>query len=260
MEGPRTIEEAKKIAAGPLGEEISKFPLLFAAAAVFGNRPSRTRPAKINNGTITLVDLGDGPIGITCQHVIEEYRKRRNLDPTVVFQIGNAEIDPLTQLIDSNSRNDLVTLRLTETQVKSIEFGGKIGSCVFQPKSWPAPPLTESDYIAFGGFPGRLRTLLSFDELEFPSWSSGASQVSSVSELQFVSHFERDYWVSSFGETHHMDLTALGGMSGGPAFINRGLYWDFVGIVSEYHEEYDAMVFASVRAVCRDGTIRLPSV
>lgn len=101
---------------------------------------------------------------------------------------------------------------------------------------------------------------MSFAELDFPSWSSGASLVSSVSDWQFVSAFERDYWVTSFAARHRLDLRDLGGLSGGPAFINRGLYWDLVGIVSEYHETYDAMFFASLRQVQRDGTIDLPPV
>ena len=248
------------MAAGPLGEEMSKFPLLFAKAAFLGQRPSKTRPAKINNGTITLVDFGEGPFCISCHHVIDHYRTRHEADHQVIFQIGNVELDPLAQLINENARIDLATIRLSAAQVKSITSEGKIGSCVFQPKSWPAQPLMEGDYIAFGGFPRSLRTLVSFDELVFPIWSSGASQVSSVSDLQFVSAFERDYWVSSFGEKHHMDLRALGGMSGGPAFINRGLYWDFVGIVSQYNKNYDAILFASVRAVRSDGTIDHPPV
>jgi hypothetical protein len=77
MQHPNRIEEAKKMATGPLGEEMSKFPLLFAKAACFGQYPSKTRPAKINNGTISLVNFGKGVLGITCHHVIECYHHRR---------------------------------------------------------------------------------------------------------------------------------------------------------------------------------------
>ena len=63
-------------AAGPLGQELAKFPLLFSAAVVFGNSPARDRPTNINTATATLVNFGNGPICITCYHVIEEYRKK----------------------------------------------------------------------------------------------------------------------------------------------------------------------------------------
>lgn|SRR5574341_1023309 len=254
------VARAKALAAGPLGEKMAKFPLLFAKAAFFGQRPSRTRPTEVRNGTITLANLGNGPLAITCQHVIAGYReKRANLD-RVIFQIGDVDLDPVAQLIDENQRLDLATIGLTEKQVKAITSDGEIGSCVFEPISWPPPIPNEGEFIAFGGFPGSLRSVISFDELEFGSWSSGASEISSVSEFQFASTFEREFWVRSFGNKHHMDLNALGGMSGGPAFIKRTLYWDLVGIVTQYHENYDTVFFAPLRSIRPGGTIECPPI
>jgi len=236
-------KEAKKLFAGPFGKEMSKFPLLFAKAVFFGARPSESRPFKVNSGTVTLADLGGGPIAITCEHVIAEYDDMRRESDEVLFQIGCTEIDPIAQLIDKNARLDLAIIRLTEHQVEAITSEGEIGSCVFKPRTWPPPSLNKGEYVAFGGFPGYLRDVVSFDELEFGSWSSGASEVSSVSDFQFISAFEREFWVKSFGSEHHMNLDALGGMSGGPAFINRGLYWDLAGIIYEYDKNYDAVFF-----------------
>lgn len=260
LNDPEKIAQAKKLAAGPLGEALSKFPLLFAKVAFFGERPSRHRPARMNNGTMTLVDLGSGPVGLTCHHVLKEYRIVRGATRGVIFQIGNVEIDPLEQLIDENSCLDLATIRLTSDQVRAITSEDELGSCVFQPKSWPPPLPARGEYVAFGGYPGSLRTVAAFAQLDFSSWSSGASLVSSASDWQFVSAFEREYWITSFAGNHQLELRALGGLSGGPAFINRGLYWDLVGVISEYHENYDAMFFASLRQVRCDGSIEPPPV
>lgn len=163
-------------------------------------------------------------------------------------------------MIDENRRLDLASIRLTSDQAKQLTSEGEIGSCIFRPKAWPSPVVKEGEFIAFGGFPGALRTLATFDELDFGSWSSGASEISSVSEYKFVSAFDRENWVKSFGAEYHMGFTALGGMSGGPAFINRGMYWDFVGIVFEYSANYDAVFFSSTRTLCADGTIEHPPV
>jgi hypothetical protein len=255
MSETEEIENAKQLAAGALGEKLAKFPLLFAKAAFFGQRPSKKRPSEISNGTVSLVDLGDGPLAITCEHVIAGYIDMVKKHDNLVFQIGSVEIDPLKQLIDKNARLDLATIRLTEEQAKSITSEGEIGSCIFRPKAWPSEALKEGQFVAFGGFPGQLRTVASFDEYIFRSWSSGASKISSVSNGQFVSAFEREFWVKSFGAEHHMNMEALGGLSGGPAFIDRGLYWEFVGIVSQYHESFDAMFFASTSGLRADGTI-----
>lgn len=260
MSEAEEIEDAKQLAAGVLGEKLAKFPLLFAKAAFFGQRPSKKRPSEISNGSVSLVDLGDGPLAITCEHVIAGYIDMAKKHDNLVFQIGSVEINPLEQLVEKNARLDLATIRLTAEQVKLITSEGEIGSCVFRPKAWPPEPLQKGQFVAFGGFPGYLRTVESFDEYIFGSWSCGASEISSVSDGQFVSAFEREYWVKSFGAEHHMNIDALGGLSGGPVFINRGLYWDFVGIVSQYHENFDAMFFASTMGLRANGTITPPPV
>lgn len=254
------MESAKQLAAGALGEKLGKFPLLFAKAAFFGQRPSKKRPSEISSGSVSLVDLGDGPLAITCEHVIAGYIDMAKKHDNCVFQIGSVEINPLEQLVEKNARLDLATIRLTAEQAKLITTEGEIGSCIFRPTVWPPEPLQKGQFVAFGGFPGCLRTIESFDEYIFGSWSCGASEISSVSDGQFVSAFEREYWVKSFGSDHHMNIDALGGLSGGPVFIDRGLYWDFVGIVSQYHENFDAMFFASSRALRANGTITPPPV
>ncbi len=256
MDETEKIAMAKQLAAGALGEALAKFPLLFAKTAFFGQRPSNNQPSQVRNGSVSLIDLGEGPLAITCEHVIAGYIEMAETYDNLVFQIGSVEINVLEQLIDKNERLDIATIRLTDQQIKSITSEGEIGSCVFRPNTWPPKDeLKQGQFVAFGGFPGCLRTVASFDEYIFESWSSGASQISSVSEGQFISAFERELWVKSFGKKHHMSINALGGMSGGPVFINRGLFWDFVGIISQYHENYDAVFFASTSSVQTNGTI-----
>lgn len=245
----------KELAAGALGERQAKYPLLFAKATFFGPRPSKGQSVDVNSGTATLVDLGNGPLAITCQHVVAHYRERLENGENIIFQIGNVELDLLDQLVAEDKRRDIATIRLNGDQIKEITSEGELGSCVFKPKDWPSPDPIENEFVAFGGFPGVLRTVQSFDELDFGSWSSGGSEISSVSDNQFVSVFERERWIHNFGSPEHNGLEMLGGMSGGPAFINRGLYWDLVGIVSQYHEGYDAMFFSLLSAVHPDGSI-----
>lgn len=246
---------AEKGEARLLGEQLGKFPLLFAKALMVGERPSKEKPAAISTASVSLVNLGCGPMLVTCEHVVEAYNEMASKHKNVLFQVGDIEIDPIKQLIDIDSRLDLATIFLTVAQAKAVTNSGPIGSCIFEPKVWPPEPVLEGECITFGGFPGSLRTVESFDEIVFASWSSGSSDVSSVSEGQFVSCFSREFWISSFGSEEHLSITKLGGMSGGPVFINRGLYWDFVGIVSSYHENFDAMFFSSASRINSNGTI-----
>ena len=235
------VEAAKVLAAGPLGDQQSKFPLRFAKAAFFGERPSRENPTLVRNGTIAFVDFGNGPIGITCAHVIEAYRNLMDSAENVVFQLGDVEISPIDQLIDESIEYDLATIDFSETQINAITAGEEIGSCIFKPVQWPSSPAMVGESVVFGGFPEVLRETPDYDEVVFPSWSSGGSLVTSAYDERFSCQFEREYWVSSFGSEHHLELRALSGISGGPAFAHRGLYFDLVGVTYEFSTEYDVL-------------------
>lgn len=238
-----------------LSELVTKFPLRFAKAAIIGPMPVPGTPATINSGTTTLVLLQAGYVAITCDHIVREAQERQAADPNVIFQIGDARIDIATQLIDQSSYRDIATLRIQEHQLPEILAGEEIGTSFFAPAAWPPPRPTENDYVAFGGFPGTLRTIETFQDLVFGTWSSGASPVSSSSERQFASHFERDRWFQSFGSADHLALRNFGGMSGGPAFVLREHHWELVGIVKEYHEEFDTVFFSCLASVRDDGSI-----
>lgn len=254
------MTEAMQLAAGPLGEQLSKFPLRFSKAAFFGERPSSSRPTVVRNGTISLVNLGAGPIGITCSHILREYRRMLEEYGSVVFQIGNLELNPLEQLMAENVELDLATICFTDQQAQAIASEGEIGSCFFCPSSWPPPPVAAGESVVFGGFPGDFRERPAHDEIVFLSWSSGGCSVASSHEERFSAQFEREYWVSSFGAQNHMELRALGGMSGGPAFVHRGLRFDFVGIIYEFTEAYDIMFFRHSSLISPEGHINHAAV
>jgi hypothetical protein len=111
-------EEAKRAAAGPLGESMGKFPLIFAKAVMFGESPSRHRPARINNGTAFLLELSCGPVAVTCYQVIDFYWKRLKSGEDCLFQIGECRFDPLSQWLSASPDADLAVLKLSDAQAK----------------------------------------------------------------------------------------------------------------------------------------------
>ena len=216
---------------------------------VAGTRPSPT---------ITLISVGRHSLGPWLLN---------HLVTTVVlgaaqcqFQIGNVEIDPLSRLIAENAYLDLATVKLTAEQIRAITAESEIGGCVFMPVCWPPPALNPGEYVAFGGFPGSLRERPSYSEFVFPTWSSGASVVTSTTEDHFSCQFEREFWVASYGSEDHLDSRDLGGLNGGPAFIHPGLHWDFVGVMYEFSPEYDIMFFRPGHLISPDGLIQRPPV
>ncbi len=141
--------------------------------------------------------------------------------------------------------------------VKELVINEDIGSEFFIPPRWPPEKIKTGEYVAFGGYPGKWRHYLSWNEIVFDSWSSGGSQISSVGEKHFVCQFEREFWVESFN-IHGYDGLAfdeLGGLSGGPVFIHRNIYWELIGIIYEFSGEFDLMYVRPASFIREDGTI-----
>ena len=250
------IKKAKEQAAGPLGNTLNEFPLLFVLPCYFGRRPVKDQPTRVNNGTVTLIKLGKKRIAITCCHVLEAYREI-SFDNRITFQIGKKELNPLERIIDESSDLDIVTIDITDIDDSEILQKGKIGSCFFNPSKWPPNRINNGDIIAFGGFPGKWRQYPSWNEIKYGTFSNGACQVTSVRDEYFIVQFERAYWVESFNNIGKEDkpLDDIAGLSGGPVLIHRGLYWELVGIISEFSKQFDLMRVCTTQCINIDGTI-----
>ncbi len=169
-------EEAKALVAGPLGREMAKFALRFCKPVYFGVPPSREHPVVVNNGTASLLQLRDELLAVTCSHVIEGYRSVLAEDPRCLFAVANCYFDPLAQLVDEDKVVDAAVLRLTREQGEMITRDSDgIGEAFYELTPQPPTPVKIDDFVAYGGFPGDLRQRASYDELNFGTYSSGAS-------------------------------------------------------------------------------------
>jgi len=251
---PKLKDKAKRIAAGPLGKEMVKFPLLFANSLIFGQRPSASGNLSINNATATLVNFGYGNIAIICYHVLEAYKKRIAQEPHTIFQIGNLKINPLDRIIDACDELDLATIDLKVENTKKISNSNEISSFFFNPISWPPQDVKKDDFVVFGGFPGRWRQQLFSNELKFETFS-GLCPVSSVRENTIICQFEREYWVYSINLRPDEELHDIGGLSGAPVFIYRNLHFDLVGIVYQFSAQFDLMYVRPAKFIHTDGSI-----
>ena len=230
---------------------------MFAKAVVFGEYPSRERPSKLNNGTVSLLRLDCGPVAVTCHHVIDFYRERVTAGEKCLFQIGQCRLDPFDQLLSENSDVDLAVLKLTEAQAdKMVADGSHISSRFFAPPSWPPVRAAKGDDVAFCGFPGELREAVDYDSLQLASYSVG-DRVTAVGNLSFVCAFDRQSWLKHFDYRGAGSLPGFGGMSGGPAFALRPLNFEFIGVIREYAAGMDAIYFTHAGLIGSNGHINL---
>jgi hypothetical protein len=235
---------------------MAKYPLRFCKAAFFGEPPSRANPMAVSNGTATLINVGHGPFAITCAHVIEAYRVELENSPRCFFQIGNCRLDPFAQLTALDPQLDFATIKLTAAQAQeTIHNSNGIGERFYVQEAWPPGRVVVGDFVAFGGFPGDLRELVSIAGISFGSYSSGAARVTRSHDNYFVCQFERDEWVEHFNEP---EPATIGGLSGGPAFVLRHsdagvISYEFSGVIYEFSEDYELLYVRASGAIPFDA-------
>jgi len=246
------IEEAKRLVAGPFGEQLTRLPLRFCKPAFFGTRPQVGATAEINNGTATLIARNGEYFAMTCQHVISEYRRKRETSQQIVFNIGNCEIDPIESLASESAALDVAVIRLSETQAAEITHDSHgIGEAFFQIPEQRPELVPETRGIAFAGFPGELRRVERFDTLNFGGYACGATPVTSSRDTYLICQFDRQEWVRQGFEP---EPTTIRGISGGPVFEIREsevgiISHNFAGIVYQCSEEFDLLYITQARAI-----------
>jgi hypothetical protein len=165
----------------------------------------------------------------------------------------------VAQLVAESEALDLAVVHLTDAQVwelREYQVEG-FGRHFVEPPAWPPGNVAEGDFVAFGGFPGALRRAMSFRELNFGSYSSGAMRVTTSRDDYIICQFDRDNLVRSGYEP---EPTTIGGLSGGPAFAihhtDADLVWyEFIGIVYEFSEHYELLYIRLARMLGPDGSI-----
>lgn len=246
-----TPEDAKALVAGPLGKEMGKFPLRFCKPAYFGVPPAKDDHRVVSNGTVSLINVREHFLAVTCSHVLTGYRRSLADDRRSVFAIGNCYLDPLAQLIAEDTAIDVAVFELTRQQVELItQDKSGIGEAFFETHNRPARVITN-DFVAFGGFPGDLRLHLSFNTLNFGSYSSGACLVTDCHSDYFTCEFEREHWMINLFE-HEPE--SLGGLSGGPAFVIRHspsgiISYEYAGLIYRMHESTESLYIRQAQAL-----------
>lgn len=245
-------EEARHLMAGEFGVQLSKYPLRFCKPAFFGARPAHGDPLEVNNGTASLIRRGDEHFAITCAHVLEGFRRKKEAAAGTFFNIGNCSVDPVGQLVRQDEDLDVAVVGLTPAQADEIVHGSDgIGEAFFDMGVARPSPVAGGEGLAFGGFPGALRRVQSLDALNFGGYGCGATPVTAAHDDYLVCRFEREEWVRNGYEP---EPDSIGGISGGPAFrllqsAAGVISYEFCGIVREYSETLDLLYFAQASAI-----------
>ncbi len=126
-----------------------------------------------HNGTLCVLHTGVEQIGVTADHVYQQYLLDKNRFASFGCQFGGATVEPEKWLIDRNRRADLATFSIPNVIL------GLANVYPHYPVRWPTEPVREREVVIYGGYPGRLREAKEIT-VESP-FQTLASAVTSVS-------------------------------------------------------------------------------
>src|SRR5260221_4311043 len=235
---PISIEEAKAIMAGGLGKSELDF-ISSLTAPIFWLIPENDGKFQARNGSAFFLDAGQGPFGITANHVLEGWQEHHvGLRASQPF-VGAPDRRPLT--LDLNARNcviarhkglDIATFQISMEEIAAI---GRTILTGFQ-SSWPPSPPTVDRGVYTCGFPGTGTVWLSRNELSFGA-VPGSGVASSVSERDVSSLIEREQLIGVLGDGVPPENFDFRGISGGPMLAmvetDKLRSWVLAGVIYE---------------------------
>lgn len=202
-----------------------------------------------HNGTLTVFHSGVRQIGVTADHVYEQYLIDKARLESFGCQFGGATATPEKWLIDRSRKADLATFEIPDVIL------GLANLHPHYPVQWPTEQAREREVVVYGGYPGSLREEKEA-VIETP-FETLASAVTSVSPLQMGLHIDMAniHWPFHEGEKIN---AVLGGMSGGGVYrvIEKPIERvELIGFIYEHSQQLDLMFARHARFITQDGLI-----
>jgi hypothetical protein len=105
------------------------------------------RQTVVNSGTMCVIKTSEAVFGVTNDHVLKTYEKRKTERSDIFCQLGSGPFDPTANLISSSKYWDLATFNIPELTLRTFGHKG------FLARKWPPKPITNDDHVVFGGYP-----------------------------------------------------------------------------------------------------------
>lgn len=247
---PISPQRAKELLEGDLGDVLRSLVRGCMAPLFWHRRSSTALHLPLHNGTMTLATVGGEIIGVTAEHVVQQFEADNAHEP-VALQVFGAPFS--FDVIDRSSELDLATLRISEEMLSNW------GKPVIPLQIHPYVSPQEGRGILLGGYPGNLRRPIR-DEIEWGIFTAfGIAR--RVTDKQVTWRLDRDYDVPHPLIASPPPNADLGGISGGPMIgvfetEHHFAYHKLVGIVVEASSELENVVAIKTEFIREDGKIR----
>jgi hypothetical protein len=248
----------------PIYDRIINYVLKHVIPLAFGYGPDPHNYI-FNSGTATLINLGCGPLALTCEHVTTPFNEFRKINKDKInaeLFIGGARgLD--RRIIACDEALDLATIQLTQHDLSTIPSGQNVCGTQFINKIYNGQ-IKKDDVIVFAGFPSEpsWRYINDINNLHaFHSCVFFAKAVSINEDYIICQSIDTNY--DSKNSNNNSLINDPTGMSGGAAFLicdnGFNLTCRFIGIISSGKFMTQNCLITYIRLLKRlnsDGTIK----
>lgn len=246
------IESAKALVSGPWGLELTREVTRHCAPIMWVENPMKV-DQWISSGTICFVDTGLRKFAVSAFHVYSAYLEALNRSKHIICQIYDQSFCPQDSVIDYSEQYDLITFRISESLVSSLDG---LSFLVGAQQKWPPPPPQKDKGLFFAGYPGVGR-VLDYDTITWGAFQS-LCVANSVSDELISIHLNPDSVLESRNQVPQGFNAA--GISGGPVLTlyesEQGINsWALGGIIYEAQPSWDILLARPVRMINQDGTL-----
>jgi len=203
----------------------------------------------MHSGSACVVATPRRLLGITADHVLDQFLRDKRDHPEVQVRFGNAPFDPEAALIDRDARLDIATFALEpRTLVLS-------GAFPVMPVSWPPEPLKKGRFVMLGGYWGQKRRILPAGVLlRFLHFFGGLYYEPPGSQCRV--HLDSDSWIALRGSVPAPQPN-LGGLSGGPVYYVTGAFEpELAGIIVQGQANLELVTIHAAACIAADGRLR----
>ena len=182
------------------------------AAPFFWSTGEGDGASVLANGTICYVNTGTRHIGITCDHVYQQYLKDLERLSDVEAQFGSSTVRPEERLIDRSPEGEM---DLAVFDVPEVFVSASRGNYHHNALRWPPELPNAGEVVLYGGFPQSLREQAT-GRVDSPfQFFVGRIQDVNASRIVLAPQVEHVYWPGHQGEPINR---SFGGQSGGPVY------------------------------------------
>jgi hypothetical protein len=222
--------------------------LVYDSLVLFAFGPEDAAESEIRNATCCAVQVKDEAFILTAEHVLTRTLDMISTVPNTICVVGGYIFELRGRPVYRSKGLDIATIPVSQGQIAALERDGRR---VIRPEEWPPRLVEKDDRIIFGGFPGRVRRIESWDKGVFNGITS-AGAVTSVTNDWFSYHGDPDDMSQSDVPTGREEdmLEKFDGISGGPVFRSSGApsgKLELVGVVSQGTTVFGHPVFAFSR-------------